>query len=481
MIKLMVAILLGRMFVLLLALVTAGLTISSLLIILMNPVLSETCPTGIIGLCTPGTTEVIESETTIETQTDGTGTTTTETTTTTTTATIVENKDSGDVLKGSSGFVTTSKEGDMDYDWGGQGPASMHSNCPSDSISGTCAQITGSGSSTSAQGVPNMGTTFIQTVDVASLNVDRGGRTNYTIKLDKQDASDSAYMHITGKSGTSVLFTGTDILSAAGVATGYSVYDGGFDFGGSLTSLIIEVGGRDINLAIGPLFDDVTVNVLYNVVNTIVTQSITTIETFVALNLGGDSTIIDIAENIFENNNITENNGEIEIAPIDPPAAPVSYESVANEMEAEVTIPPIETSSSTSETTQQVEAEVNTEIEAEVVSEPAVKEKQLTTEKKAEKVAKAKQKAAKKILKKMGNKGRYDSNNQLKTLVVMSVLGDTKKFFSGQQKLPQIKGFFNNVRIPDAKISDNNYAAYFMFGGSDGAHDALTNLQYKRK
>ena len=59
----------------------------------------------------------------------------------------------------------------------------------------------------------------------------------------------------------------------------------------------------DINLAIGPLFDDVTVNVIYNVVNTIVTQTITTIEEFVALGTFDQETI-DVATDIFENNNV---------------------------------------------------------------------------------------------------------------------------------------------------------------------------------
>ena len=58
---------------------------------------------------------------------------------------------------------------------------------------------------------------------------------------------------------------------------------GGFDFAGTITTLVIEIGGRDINMAIGPLFDDVSLRVLYNVVETIVTQSITSVEMWVAM------------------------------------------------------------------------------------------------------------------------------------------------------------------------------------------------------
>ena len=91
----------------------------------------------------------------------------------------------------------------------------------------------------------------------------------------------------------------------------------------------------------------------------------------------------------------------------------------------------------------------------------------------------AKQKAANKIVKKMGDKGRYDDANQMKTLVVMQVLGDTKSFFDNQAQLQDTPGFFDNTKVPDAQISDNNVAAYFMIQGSDARMDALTDLQYK--
>ena len=58
-------------------------------------------------------------------QNDGQGVLTTTVTTTTTTTDTVTNEDSGDLLDGGNGFVSSSKEGDMDIDWGGQGPASM--------------------------------------------------------------------------------------------------------------------------------------------------------------------------------------------------------------------------------------------------------------------------------------------------------------------------------------------------------------------
>ena len=92
----------------------------------------------------------------------------------------------------------------------------------------------------------------------------------------------------------------------------------------------------------------------------------------------------------------------------------------------------------------------------------------------------AKQKSANKIVKNMGDKGKYEGGNQLKTLIVMQVLGNTKSFFSAQKILQDTPGFFTSYRIPDTQISDNNYNQYFMFGGSDAAHNALIESQYRR-
>ena len=148
----------------------------------------------------------------------------------------------------------------MNIDWGGQGPASMPSGSSCYEL-GTdkCAEITGSGNNTSTMGVSGMGTTFIiQNIDISDLQIDKGGQVKYTIEVDKQDAQDRIYMHVTGYNGTTSVFSGTDVLSESGVASGYQSYDGTFDFSGVLNKITVEVGGRDINLAIGPLFDDVT-------------------------------------------------------------------------------------------------------------------------------------------------------------------------------------------------------------------------------
>jgi hypothetical protein len=90
-----------------------------------------------------------------------------------------------------------------------------------------------------------------------------------------------------------------------------------------------------------------------------------------------------------------------------------------------------------------------------------------------------KEKAAKKIVKKMGDKGRYDSTNQLKTLIVMQVLGDTKTFFDSQKQLNDRQGFFTDYMIPDTQIENNNIAQYYLFMGSDGLINDMIDSQWR--
>ena len=457
--------------------------------------LKADCTNTTIGLCTPGTEEVIVESITEKTEQDGTGITTTITTTSDVTTTTITNENSGNILDGSNGYVLSSKEGDMDSDWGGQGPASMPSGSSCYGL-GTdkCAEITGSDNNTSTMGVAGMGTTFIQTIDISDLTIDKGGQVVYTIAVDKQDSQDRIYMHITGRNGNTSVFSGTDILSETGVTSGYQQYSGNFDFAGSLNTLIVEIGGRDINLAIGPLFDDVSINVLYNVVNTIVTQEITTVEMFVALNTDVSTEIIDVVETIFEFNEPVQDAPVFTLEPIDEPMEDFSYESVEIEIEFETDFgmeiempefdmpiemetemsmememanlememempeveidvepqteePTMDTQESTNEEpvvendmdsgpneTEETESDseateespvedessdeqenVQQEEKQEPAEEPVEEVEETTEEPKQEMKQEQKQKAATKIVKKMGDKGRYETNNQIKT------------------------------------------------------------------
>ena len=521
------------------------------------------CASGVIGLCTPGTFESSTSTIVETTQNDGTGTTTTTTTTTDTTTTTVTNPETGDLLTDTKVNEMGRNQrfgGDMTSDWGGQGSAKIRNGATCGDL-GTdkCAELTGGGSFTSTLGQAGVGTTYKQIINMTHSSIDpsidRGGQVAWSIRVEKRDASDSLHFRIAKTDGTTAVLVGNETLSAAGAAAiTNTLFQGNFDFSGAITTkLTIEVSGRDINLAIGPLFDDVTVNVLYNVVNTIVTETITTIEQFVALGTFDQETI-DVATDIFENNNIVETDTGLSIEPIEEPTSESSYESVSAEITEmvapELQAPTIEVSVVEPQSveiqveTQNVETEMQTEMnndstndvaptgglasnedspqegggsvssgeqdekpepaataaeeaepEEEAQSGPSsVKEKKEEPKEQPKKVAEkkvekpktkvekkqeAKEKAASKIVKKMGDKGRYDDSNQLKTLVVMQVLGNTKTFFDNQTQLQDTPGFFNNRTVPDTAISDNNYSAYIMFGGSDAAHNALTDSQYR--
>ena len=469
------------------------------------------CSTDTTGLCTPTIEEIIDEVITETTEHGSDGITITTTTETTTTTTTVTNEDSGNILDGDNGFVISSKEGDMDIDWGGQGSASMPSGSYCNNL-GTdkCAEITGSGNSTSAMGVPNMGTTFINTIDISKLNIKYGGETNYSIHVDKQDPQDSVYMHITGRDGTTDVFSGTDILSASGTASGFKVYENSFEFSGSITTLIVEIGGRDIGVSVGVLFDDVQIGVLYNTINTIITQAITSVEMFIALNADASQEIINVVEDVFESNMPVETDVgmtfepieiqeptyeevEIEIAEIEIAEIEIELE-IETEIEAteETTIEDVaveeditepeqqqeEAQEEEKETSNEIEVAKNEEKEPEQIEEQEEKKEETQEEKKEES---SKEKAVKKIMKKMDDKKKYDDINQTKTLVVMQVLGNTKTFFQDQQQLNDRVGFFSNVVLPDTIINDNDMASYFLFVGSDGLMNEMIDSQWQQK
>ena len=505
------------------------------------------CPSGVSGLCTPGVFESTTETVTEVVESDATGTTTTTTTTTETTETTVTVPETGNLLTDQKVQEMGRNQkfgGDMTKDWGGQGSGGIRNGATCGDL-GTdkCAELPGSNSFTSTLGQQGVGSTYIQHINMSSIDpdIERGGQVPWSIRVEKRDANDSIHFRIRKSDGTTTTLLGSETLSSAGEinALTNTLFQGNFSFSGAVTTLSIEVSGRDVNLGIGPLFDDVTVNVIYNVVNTIVTETITTVEEFVALGIFDQETI-DVATDIFNNNDIGQNDlGEVTIEPIGPePQGPgPSYESVEMEMNTEMSMPeikmemdlpppPVEVQTSEQNVEVEIEMEMKSDINDNVASSAGPDTKPETTEKggtsestaepkepkpesetkvsetkseegsdsksssvdkpkeskskaKAEKKQEAKQKAATKIVKKMGDKGRYDDANQMKTLVVMQVLGDTKSFFNNQAQLQDTPGFFDSTKVPDAQISDNNMAAYFMIGGSDAKMDALTDLQYK--
>jgi hypothetical protein len=298
-------------------------------------------------------------------------------------------------------------------------------------------------------------------------------------------------MHITGTNGGTTVFSGTDILSESGVSTGYQSYDGSFNFSGVLKSLTIEIGGRDINLAVGPLFDDVSVNVFYNVINTIIEQQITTVEEIVYLNIF-DPVEIEFATEVIEFNDVVvDDAGDIKFEPIEPQQEEVTYETVEVEIQEiqtdfEVDIPEPEIQMAEMEMEMEIELEIEAELEEtievasveEPVEEPTEKPVEETKEEPVEEIPvesesspepveekpeeveepeekpanepSAKEKAATKIVKDIDDKERYDDTAQTKTLLVMQILGDTKTFFTPTQSFTEVDvGEYLNKTLED--------------------------------
>ena len=470
-----------------------------MLLLLVSSYSKADCLPDVQGLCTPGVTITEDTQIDITEEDKGTEIITTTTTTVTTTTTTVTNEDSGDILDGDNGYVVTNKEGDMDVDWGGQGPASMPSGNSCGQL-GTdkCAMITGGGNSTSTMGVSGMGTTFINTIDISDLQIDKGGEVRYSIEVNKQDAQDRIYMHVSGFNGTTSVFSGTDVLSESGVSSGYQSYNGTFDFSGVLNKIIVEVGGRDINMAVGPMFDDVTVNVFYNVINTIVTQQITTIEEIYYLNIF-DPIELDFVEEVFEYNDISVEDGEISFTPIEPEVEEVSFASVELEIaEIEINLPEPEVEIVEVETEIEMELEmemeevlvVEAEPEEEITEEPQEEsqepeqeqpqtsqkeedpEETVEEEKPSEPKVSKKEKAATKIVKKIDDKARYDDAAQTKTLIVMQILGNTKTFFDAQSTIVD-----TNVTEYLNKTIDDQYGMLFNMA-QDNTIQEMIDAQY---
>ena len=186
------------------------------------------------------------------------------------------------------------------------------------------------------------------------------------------------------------------------------------------------------------------------------------------LNLLEHSDILEVDTN-YDTVNVTVENPEGEI---------MQDFSMDIETDIEIEVAEIETPAIEEPVVEEIEIEVQevaVEME-EVEVEETVAEEQSTRKQKV--VAQAKQKVANKIVKNMGDKGKYDSTNQLKTLVVMQVLGNTTSFFENQKQLQDTPNFFSDATIPDSSLSDNNYTQYILFGVSNTTHDTLIDSQY---
>jgi len=175
----------------------------------------------------------------------------------------------------------------------------------------------------------------------------------------------------------------------------------------------------------------------------------------------------------------------MQVAAIEAPAEPSVAEAPVNEEVASAAQPdlsepepepePAPASSTSNKPESKVSAN-NSRASNKPTSKASVAKKSTPKQKAAAK-KKAMSKAGNKMVKKMGSK-KYSSQNQVKTLVLMQVLGNTSTFFDPGKIVPDTPNFFTPTTLPDNSISDNNLAAYALIGGSDQVMDNLVNSQY---
>ena len=185
----------------------------------------------------------------------------------------------------------------------------------------------------------------------------------------------------------------------------------------------------------------------------------------------------------------------VEIEPAAPEEIEVATEIVVEEIETvelEIEVQqPVEPEAAQEE--MEVSAEVEEEIQEAEEAEPEPATETASTDEPEEQqeeqsepaqkkvvAQKVKEKVAKKIMGKMNDKSKYDSTNQVRTLAVMGVLGNSRSFFSAQATLQDTPGFFSGATIPDGSIPTNNTAQYLMFGGSNQAHSQMVEDQWQR-
>jgi cobalamin biosynthesis protein CobT len=161
---------------------------------------------------------------------------------------------------------------------------------------------------------------------------------------------------------------------------------------------------------------------------------------------------------------------EVEPIEIETEEAPPPMEETKEEVAVEETEP-----EAAEEETNEKPQEESQEPEPEEQPEPQ-KEKDQEEEQEPEKPSKPKvsekEKAATKIVKKIDDKARYDDAAQMKTLIVMQILGNTKTFFDTQSIIVD-----TNVEQYLNKTIEDEYGILFNMA-QDNMMTEMINGQY---
>jgi hypothetical protein len=363
----------------------------------------------------------------------------------------------------------------------------------------------------------SQGMSFNFGAEVDNNQADNNLADTWSIKLELFDSDNSSLGHT--EIGSTVIFAPTIKTGTLDIDSGNVVNSG----------VLTLFGDTALNgdYRFGPFFNDVFTTFTYNEIGETITSALTyeTLITQVSCEVLDTCAVIDISTandiatgtiDVVSDTSVTET---VIAAPVMIAPLPTVVASVENTLEvAEIeTISEIgNDTTNSSNTGSSVESEtvsesLEVEPEAEQEAKPQVtqekqsakpkvsnvepkksgnsnsvaklraepKGKKTTPKQKAAVKKKAMSKAGNKAVKKMGDK-KYSDTNQIKTLVIMQVLGNTRSFFDAQAKLKDTPNFFSNTTIPDSSISDNNYTSYFLFGGSDSDHNALIETQYRR-
>ena len=167
------------------------------------------------------------------------------------TTTTVEHKTTEDILHADTGIVGNTKHGDMDYDWGGLGPASMP-NCQAYFGSGRCGK-----------GTSNSLTTFDQYVDISDFHISDGGALEWELQMYHSQNNTTGYFQTKGYNNNILQWdTGQINLENTGSPETFS---GSYDFAGDLDKVFIRIGGKK-----NYYFDNVAYTIDYNYITTTV-------------------------------------------------------------------------------------------------------------------------------------------------------------------------------------------------------------------
>lgn len=179
------------------------------------------------------------------------------------TTVTIENKTTGDILHKDTGVVATRYEGDMDQDWGGIGSASMPT-CP--------LEVGGTGRC--GKGTSSTLTTFQQNINIAQFHIEDGGALNWSLDAWHSQNNTEIYFELKGYNNNVLLWTDKTNLTS-----GTTDYAGNYDYSGGLDKLFVAVGGKN-----NYYFDNVQLDVQYNVISSVVTTYLQYIETQVMTN-----------------------------------------------------------------------------------------------------------------------------------------------------------------------------------------------------